>query len=226
MLHRMSTPSAMLQVLSCASLLSLAACVSPLGPSTKSVAVSHVASVLDPMPPRAPSARGEAERYRVDAPASDVDVGGAAITVHGSMERVLAVVQSYPRYREIMPRVEQSRVVGKSEGGTEVYLQAPILGGVARVWGIARFSPPEPWEDGGRKIVATMVKGNLRSWHGVWKLTPCGEECTVLQLEMHIELKLPVPASSISGETAWACDKAVTSVRDLVEEGTHSVADG
>jgi ribosome-associated toxin RatA of RatAB toxin-antitoxin module len=138
------------------------------------------------------------------------------------MDSVLEVVQDFRKYHRILPRLELSRVVGKKKGMTDVYMRAPILRGLAHVWGIARFTPPKRYKRHGRAIAARMVDGNLDGWHGVWRLYPCGKR-TVLRMEMFIDLQIPVPDAVVTPELEWAADKAVTAVRDMVECGHSSV---
>ncbi len=167
----------------------------------------------------------EAERYRLRSPGSDIETGGAIIGVRGSMEQVLEMTQQYHRYTEILPRMEQSRIIAKRNGHTDVYLRAPILRGVAHVWGVARFSPPQTYNRKGKRIVGRYVKGNLDGWHGQWKLYPCKPNRTILWMEMFVDLSIPVPNSLITPELMWAADMAVTAVRDMVECGASTVTD-
>jgi ribosome-associated toxin RatA of RatAB toxin-antitoxin module len=169
--------------------------------------------------------RSVAERYRFPTRGREMDSGGAIIGINGPMKRVLKVVQTYRKYRHILPRVEQSRVITKRAGTTDVYLRAPILNGVAHVWLQARFSPPKRWRKTGRQVLGRMIKGNLDVWYGAWKMYPCGPNRTVLRMEMFGDMEVPVPDEWITPELMWACDKGVTAVRDIVECGKSGVAD-
>jgi hypothetical protein len=205
-------------------LLALAACAPvPVPPPAQG---ERVALAQRPTPLElivVPADRAVAERYSVDVPDSDIDAGGSVIRIQGSMDRVLVVVRDFKRYVEILPRIRHSRVVGKRARMTDVYLEAPILNGLARAWGVARFPPPRPWAEDGLILEGTMVKGNLEAWWGRWKLQPCGEQCTTLRLEMFVDPDLPFPASVITRELEWATDKAVSAVRDKVELGRSTV---
>jgi hypothetical protein len=168
--------------------------------------------------------RSVAKRYRLPTPGSDVDTGGAIVGVHAPIDRVLKVVMRFGRYIDILPRLSASKVVAKKGKATDVYLRAPILGGVAHVWGVARFTPT-PYAKKGKKVVARYVKGNLDGFRGTWKLYPCSDVRTVLRLELYLVPKLPLPASIITPELEWAADKGVTAVRDIVECGRSTVKD-
>jgi hypothetical protein len=97
-------------------------------------------------------------------------------------------------------------------------MRVPIMKGAYNVWGVARFDDPEPHQEDGRIVQAKMVKGNVNSWHGAWKLEPKGDDQTVLRMEMFIDLKVPVPDKWVTPKLMWATDKSVTRVRDLAEK--------
>ena len=59
-------------------------------------------------------------------------------------------------------------------------------------------------------IVGRYLKGNLRAYHGVWKLFPCSPSKTLVKMEMFADVKVPMPASVVSPELAWIADVAVS----------------
>jgi hypothetical protein len=161
--------------------------------------------------------RLEAKRYRLPMPGSDIGIGGATLGIYAPMSEVLKVVLDFRKYNTILPRLEQSRIVGKQDGKTDVYVRAPIMRGVVHIWGVIRFSPAKPWAGKGKTLTGRLVKGNVEAYQGRWKLYPCGEDRTILQCEQFVDLKIPVPSSLVTPELEWAADKAVTAVRDIVE---------
>jgi hypothetical protein len=160
-----------------------------------------------------------AERYQFRGPNRPLDSGGALIAVHAPLDEVLDVVLSFRLYSEILPRLELSRVVQRTPKATDVYLRAPILGGVVSVWGIARFTRPLGWGEKGKRVVGTLVRGNLDGWWGAWKLWPCGKRRTLLRMEMFFDLAIPLPDQLVVDNTMWACDMSVSAVRDMAECG-------
>jgi ribosome-associated toxin RatA of RatAB toxin-antitoxin module len=182
----------------------------------KAVSIQRVVSLVS-------DSRVDAESFRLDVPNSHIDVGGAHIRIRASMDKVLAVVKDYAEYKDILPRITKSQILGRRGRATDVYMEAPVLRGLVRAWGVARFAPPQRTGDGGLQIEGKLVKGNLDGWWGTWKLTPCGDDCTVLRLEMFVDPSLPVPPEAVSEELEWAADKAVTAVRDVVELGESAV---
>ncbi len=165
-----------------------------------------------------------AKRYRLPMPGSNIGIGGATLGIYAPMDDVLKVLLDFRKYHTILPRLEQSRIVGKADGKTDVYVRAPILRGVAHIWGVIRFGPPKPWAGEGKTLTGRLVKGNVEAYHGRWRLYPCGKERTILQCEQFVDLKIPVPSSLVTPELEWAADKAVTAVRDIAECGQSSVS--
>ncbi|MBI4700098.1 MAG: hypothetical protein HY744_02850 [Deltaproteobacteria bacterium] len=170
----------------------------------------------DPALGAKPDAPGKAYSYRRPTPGSDLETGGATIAVRAPLATVRQALLDYGRYKEILPRLSQSRVVARRGDEAEVYLRAPILRGVAHIWGLVRFSAPEKV---GRSYVITgrLLKGNLDAWWGRWRLLECGKNRTLVNFEQFIELKIPLPASLVAPELEWATRKAVTTIRDTVE---------
>ena len=163
-----------------------------------------------------PGDQPRARRYSYPTTTHRIDWGGAIIDVCAPMEDVLAHVVRYRKYHEILPRMKTSQVLKKSGDEADVYLRAPILRGLASVWGVTRFKGPLPWKWGGKQVVASLVKGNVHAFGGIWKLHPCPGR-TVLRLEMVIDVKVPVPRAIVTDQLMWAADQAVTAVRDMVE---------
>lgn len=157
----------------------------------------------------------QATRYQL--PLEGLDAGGSVISVDAPLEDVLAVVQDFRRYHEMMPKLKESRIAGKAAGATNVYFRAPILGGMLSLWALVRFDPPEAHEGEGRKVVGRMVEGNLKRWDGEWKLERSAPNRTTLRLEMLVDVKVPVPDSWITPELMWATDRTITAVRDRAE---------
>ena len=173
------------------------------------------AAALAPVPAQA-APRAKVLRYHKPTAGSDIDTGGAWTVVNAPLAIVRRVVQDYRRYVNVMPRLEQSRIVSRKKGETDLYIRAPILHGVVHLWAVVRFSAPKKvgrWE----MIAGRYIKGNLRDYHGVWKLYPCAPDKTLLKVEMFADIKIPMPASVISPELAWVADVAVTNIRDRSE---------
>lgn len=163
--------------------------------------------------------KAKAKRYRIDTRNSDIDTGAAVILVHAPLEQVLDVVLDFRKYHRILPRLEQSRIVRRNKGKTDVYLRAPVLNGAYNLWGIARFEPPKRYKSEGKLVKGRMVKGNINHWFGSWKLEPKDDQRTVLRMEMFVDPDVPVPDSWVTPELMWAADKGVTAVRDMAEDG-------
>ena len=159
----------------------------------------------------------EAQRYNVAMPGASIRAGGAAIYVNAPMAVVKKVVTDYAHYATFMPRFQQSRVVAKKDGKTDVYLQVPIVHGAATVWSLTRFEPPTKEGSTGERVEGKMIEGNVDDFRAVWHLRPVNDTHTVLKAELLIVPKLPLPGSVITPELEYAADQAVTSARDRAE---------
>jgi len=175
-------------------------------------------------PPPTPVDRSVAEKYQHPTPGSDIDTGGAIIAINTPLDPVMKVLRDYRRYYKILPRLEQSRIMGKKDGVTELYMRAPIMSGFTHIWALSHLSEHK-YGPAGRRIRAKYIKGNLDTWHGQWLVTPCGANRTLLKLELFLDPKVPVPASLATRELKWAAAKGVTAVRDMAECNRSSVAD-
>jgi len=163
-----------------------------------------------------PATRVAALRFRRPTPGSGIETGGARILIHAPAAIVRKVLQRHDRYHRIFPRLEQSRVVTRKHGDTDVYLRAPILHGSFHLWAVLRFFAPR--KIGLEEVIdSQLVDGNLDAWRASWRLVPCGQEQSFLEMELLADVKIPVPASLITPELEWVADRAVTAVRDRAE---------
>lgn len=166
------------------------------------------------------------ERYNVAVPGASIHAGGGMTAVNAPLSVVRQVVTDYAHYAEFMPRFQKSRIVGKGPGGTDVYLQVPILHGAATVWAVTRFAPAVP-EAGGERIEGKLEgQGNVDDLRAIWHLRPVDETHTVLKLKLLIVPKLPLPGSLVTPELEFASDQAVSATRDRSEANARRTAQG
>jgi ribosome-associated toxin RatA of RatAB toxin-antitoxin module len=164
--------------------------------------------------------RGKALRYtqKTTAPASSIDTGGAAIYVNAPIDAVRKVVTDYRHYDAFIKPFKQSKLLSRSKGVSEVYLEVPILHGAATVWVVVQIGPPTK-EGDEERIAAKFVRGNVDDFRAVWKLRAVDAEHTVVKLELLVDPTLPAPASVVTPELCGAAEKAVTGVREKAQEG-------
>ncbi|WP_438020020.1 hypothetical protein WMF18_13540 [Sorangium sp. So ce315] len=161
---------------------------------------------------------GRALRYtlKTTGPASPIDTGGAAILVKAPLPAVRKLVTSYGSYKTLISPFDQSRVLAKRKGSSEVYLQVPILNGAAHIWTVADMSPPT--KDGADEVISGRFKrGNVADFRARWRLRAVDDQHTILKLEIFVAPKLPFPPSAVTTQLVRAADKAVTAVRDRAE---------
>jgi ribosome-associated toxin RatA of RatAB toxin-antitoxin module len=164
--------------------------------------------------------QGDAQRYEVQTPLSNIKAGAARVQVHAPMEVVHQVVMDFGSYALHISKFEKARVVGRHGDSTDVYLQVPILKGAAKVWAVVRFEPAKKSGDGDEVIVGHMLQGNVKRLDARWHLVKVDDRTTNLDLELLIvpDLLLPVPGSLVTGEVAYAAEKAVRGLRSRSEQ--------
>lgn len=161
---------------------------------------------------------GKALRYtlKTTGPTSAIDTGGAAILVKAPLPAVRKLVTSYGSYKTFISSFDQSRVLAKRKGTSEVYLQVPILNGAAHIWTVADMSPPT--KDGADEVISGRFKrGNVSDFRARWRLRAVDAHHTIVKLELFVDPKLPFPASAVTTQLVKAADSAVTAVRNRAQ---------
>ncbi len=151
---------------------------------------------------------GQKERY-----------GHAEVLVHAPLETVRAIVQDYKHYQEYAPeKFKTARVVGrdKAQGTTDVYIQVPILKGMATMWSKLRFERPHT--EGAQEIVeGKFLEGSVDNMHLVFRMRKIDEQTTVLATDVLIVPKFPAPQSAIDEALRDAAVRTVDAVEKRSE---------
>jgi hypothetical protein len=181
-------------------------------------AVPQTASAADDEATRLEAA-GKASRYttKTTEPSNSIDTGGAAIYVKAPIEDVRRIITDFRHYEKVIKPFKQSKLLSRSKGVSEVYLEVPILHGAATVWVVALVGPPEK-NGNEERYIAKMQRGNVDDFRAVWKLRAVDAEHTIVKLEILVDPKLPAPAALVTPELCTAADKAVTGVREQAEK--------
>ena len=156
-----------------------------------------------------------AELYTVQV--SSLKAGGGRVHIAAPLEATTRVTTDYGRYSTMITQFEQSRIVGKKAGKTDVYLRVPILKGAGMIWAVIRFEPPQKLSDNEYVIKGTMVRGNVKRFDATYRLRRIDDSNTQLNLEMLIVPRLPFPNSRVAGEVSKACRSAVRQLRNATE---------
>ena len=169
-------------------------------------------------------ARGKAQRYsqKTTDPESSIDTGGAAILVHAPIDEVRRIITDFRHYEKVIKPFKQSKLLSRSKGVSEVYLEVPILHGAATVWVVTKIGQPVKVGNEER-ITARMERGNVDDFRATWKLRAVDGDKTIVKLEILVDPKMPVPSSVVTPELCTAADKAVTGVREQAEKN-HGAA--
>jgi len=165
------------------------------------------------------AALGKAQTYTVKTtgPASPIDMGGAAILVNAPLAEVRKVVTKYGDYQKFLKPFDQSKVLSKRKGVSEVYLQVPILHGAARIWVVTELSAPT--KRGNEEVISgRMKRGNVDDFRAVWRMRAVDAEHTVLKLELLVDPSLPFGASIVTKHLTSSAEKGIRGVKQRAEE--------
>jgi hypothetical protein len=91
---------------------------------------------------------------------TDVRAGVAVGELDASFATVSATLLDFASYRHFLPRINESRVVRRRRGESDVYLRAELLEGLGTVWSLQRFTVTRA--TGSLLIVGTRVDGTMR----------------------------------------------------------------
>jgi ribosome-associated toxin RatA of RatAB toxin-antitoxin module len=156
------------------------------------------------------------ERFTVKVPNSRLEAGGARALAHAPSEGLRSVVTDYARYSSIIKQFKNARVVGRSTGHTDVYLEVPILSGLSTIWAILRFEAPAA--QGNQQVIrGRLLKGNVKRLDATWRIEKVDEQKSVLTLELVMVPAFPAPTSVVSTELKKAAGKAVNAARNEAE---------
>jgi ribosome-associated toxin RatA of RatAB toxin-antitoxin module len=173
-----------------------------------------------PAASQATPATRNVERFDVKVPNAGMNAGAARVRANAPTETVRSVVTDYARYSTIITSFKQARIVGRSGDSTDVYLEVPILDGVAKIWAVVRFAPPEI-RDGQEVVRGRLVKGNVKRLDATWRIQKIDEKASEVRLDLLIIPDLPAPKSLVTGELRKAAGKAVNMARNEAEQRTR-----
>jgi ribosome-associated toxin RatA of RatAB toxin-antitoxin module len=172
------------------------------------------------------SSRGKALRYSVKTtdPSNAIDTGGAAIFVNAPIAEVRQIVTDYRHYAQFIKPFEQSKLISKKDGVSEVYFEVPVLHGAAKIWAVVKFAKPVKDGDGEKIVARYGNKGNVDDFRAVWRLRAVDETHTIVKCEIFVDPKMPLPPSMLTPELSYAADKASTAVRDRAEQAAGTAS--
>lgn len=157
----------------------------------------------------------------VSVPGTTVRAGVANAEVPAPFETLAAVLLDIGRYREVLPRIDQSRVMQRRRGELDAYFSATLLQGFGTLWARTRMVITR--SPGHLRIEGAMLEGNLARFELRVEASavPNDPGRSTLEVQLLGLPQLPLPASLLDGVLArWAArglggfrDRAVQSAR-------------
>jgi hypothetical protein len=168
---------------------------------------------------------GQSQRWNWEPPGLHDRYGHAEVLVHAPIGVVHKAVLDFGKYKELVPdKFHNARVIGKEDGGTDVYMQVPIMHGMVTLWQVMRWRDLKPLARGWAAVEGFYVKGNLRTANAAWTMHAIDESYTVLKFDLLLSLNLPAPQAAVDEELRDAAVQAVDAIRDRAQGTPGPVA--
>jgi hypothetical protein len=182
---------------------------------------SHEPQTLPPVvaSPTEPSPTSNAPESSVEelAASSEEHDRECEVTIAAPIDRVRSIVTDYEHYATNLPKFGRSKVLKRTAGAADVYLQIPVLHGAANLWAVVRFAGPLVSSEGERVEGTYTGQGNVSAFHCLWTYARVDDTHTRLHLGLLLLPKLPLPHSVIESEHRDACKDAVNEVKSHAE---------
>jgi hypothetical protein len=170
-------------------------------------------------------ADGHSQKKNWVPPSATERYGHSDVLVHASLAAVKKQVLDFGHYKDLVPdKFHNARVIGKDEGGTDVYLQVPIMRGLITLWEVMRFRDLQPLASGWAIVEGFFVKGNLKTANTTWTMHAIDDTTTLLSLDLLIVPLVPAPQANVDEELRDAAMQAVDAIRDHAQAAPGPVA--
>jgi hypothetical protein len=163
-------------------------------------------------------ASGQSRKTNWQPPGLADRYGHAEVLVHAPIGVVHKAVLDYGHYKDLVPdKFHNARVIGKEDGGTDVYMQVPIMHGMITLWQVMRWRDLKPLATGWAIVEGWFVKGNIKNANAAWTMHAIDDEHTVLKFDLLMVLNMPAPQAAIDEELRDAAMQAVDAIRDRAQ---------
>ncbi len=185
----------------------------------------HADARADVDPNVARLADGHSQKNNWVPPSATERYGHSDVLVHAPLAAVKKQVLDFAHYKDLVPdKFHNARVIGKDAGGTDVYMQVPIMRGLITLWEVMRFRDLQPIASGWAIVEGFYVKGNLKTANTTWTMHAVDETTTLLELDLLIVPLVPAPQSAVDEELRDAAMQAVDAIRDRAQGTPGPVA--
>lgn len=170
--------------------------------------------------PSSPPAVAPPAEVQVSDEAADgtlVRMGRSDVVIRAPFDLVVRQMTDYGRYHEFMPRVRESRVVRRTRGATDVYMQVPLGGSLGVIWALLRLDArrtPDRFTLDGQAVDSNMDRFET---HTVIERIAGDPTVTRLTFRMLALPRLPFPSSVFTREMRGATRTIADNLRARVE---------
>jgi hypothetical protein len=151
------------------------------------------------------AAAGKGQRY-----------GHAEALVDATADKVRDTALDFAHYKDLHRKLQNARVVGKDENGTDVYMKLPVKIGPFSFeqWSVMRFGPARALPGGGWVVEGRETKGNMKDGHLVITVRPVDAKHALLKVDLLLVPSMPAPQSMIDEELRDAAVDFANGLKD------------
>jgi hypothetical protein len=163
-------------------------------------------------------ADGRSQKTNWVPPGTEDRYGRAEVLVHAPLAKVKDLVLDFGGYKQFVPdRFHNVHVIGKEQGGTDVYMQVPIMRGMINLWQVMRWRDVTPLAPGWAIVEGFYTKGNLKKANAAWTLRRIDDTTTLVQFDLLVLPLVPAPEALVDEELRDAAVQAVDNIRDRAQ---------
>lgn len=154
------------------------------------------------------SPQGKAQRY-----------GHAEALVDAPADKVRDVAVDFAHYKDLHKKLQNARVVGKDEHGTDVHMRLPVKVGpfTFEQWAVLRFGPARSLPGGGWVVEGRETKGNMKDGHLLITVRPVDAKHAVLKVDLLLVPSMPAPQSMVDEELRDAATDFANGLKDRAQ---------
>ena len=142
--------------------------------------------------------------------------GHAEALVDAPADKVKDTAVDFAHYKDLHRKLQNARVVGKDENGTDVYMKLPVKIGpfTFEQWSVMRFGPARALPGGGWLVEGRETKGNMKDGHLVITVKPVDAKHSLLKVDLLLTPSMPAPQSLVDEELRDASVDIANGLKD------------
>lgn len=151
--------------------------------------------------------------------------GHAEALVDAPASKLRDVALDFDHYKDLHKKLQNARVVGKDERGTDVHMKLPVKIGpfTFEQWAVLRFGPARSLPGGGWIVEGRETKGNMKDGHLVITVRPVDPKHAILKVDLLLVPSMPAPQSMVDEELRDAAADFANGLKDRAQGWSGAV---